>query len=217
MGDETRLRQVLINLVCNAVKFTSEGSVTLGVEPEAGGIHFSVSDTGIGIAPEEMAGLFRPFSQTESGRRLHKGTGLGLALSQQLVLLMGGTLAVSSQLGKGSCFSFTIPLRQIEVESEIVECTEPHCAGLDMGTQMSTAGLIEQFATRTPEWVDELKAAVDIGDFVRISALLETIRDDHAALYRILSTWCYNFDQEAFADLLGRTAGRRPSSSAGPR
>ncbi|WP_295449405.1 CHASE domain-containing protein [uncultured Thiodictyon sp.] len=111
-GDKLRLRQVLINLVGNAVKFTAAGAVVLRVEAAAGaGIRFSVADTGMGIAPEELARLFIPFSQTERGRQVPGGTGLGLALCTQYARLMGGTLTAESAVGEGSCFSFTIPLR----------------------------------------------------------------------------------------------------------
>ncbi len=89
-GDEMKLRQVLINLVGNAVKFTLAGAVTLSAEPVGSDqVRFEVSNTRVGIAPEEMARLFQPFSQTTSGLRLQGGTGLGLALSYQLVRLMG--------------------------------------------------------------------------------------------------------------------------------
>ncbi|WP_295391782.1 CHASE domain-containing protein [uncultured Thiodictyon sp.] len=109
-GDKLRLRQVLINLVGNAVKFTAAGGVTLRVEGIGDGIRFSIQDTGMGIAPEELARLFTPFNQTDSGRQVPGGTGLGLALCSQYVRLMGGTLSADSTPGQGSCFSFTIAL-----------------------------------------------------------------------------------------------------------
>ncbi|WP_295449399.1 ATP-binding protein [uncultured Thiodictyon sp.] len=113
-GDEMKLRQVLINLVGNAVKFTLAGRVALRVEPfAAAAIRFSVSDTGVGISPAEMARLFKPFSQTLSGRAVAGGTGLGLALSHQFVRLMGGVLTAQSTPGEGSCFSFTLPLPSV--------------------------------------------------------------------------------------------------------
>jgi PAS domain S-box-containing protein len=111
IGDAMRLRQVLINLVGNAVKFTPAGAVQLRVEPMTGeAIRFCISDTGVGITPAEMARLFEPFSQTASGRQVLGGTGLGLALSHQFVKLMGGELTAASTPGQGSCFSFTLSL-----------------------------------------------------------------------------------------------------------
>ncbi len=111
VGDKLRLRQVLINLVGNAVKFTPTGQVTVRGECASGdGVRFSVLDTGTGIAAEDLTRVFTPFSQTAAGRTLQEGTGLGLALSSQFVRLMGGELAVDSRPGRGSCFTFTIAL-----------------------------------------------------------------------------------------------------------
>ena len=121
LGDPTRLRQVLSNLVANAVKFTAEGRILLQIEHL--GLHdgmlalrFSVSDTGIGMAPEEAARVFRAFEQADtSTTRRHGGTGLGLAICSQLVELMGGELVVSSRQGAGSSFSFTLRLAPVQV------------------------------------------------------------------------------------------------------
>ncbi len=116
IGDVTRLRQVLVNLLGNAVKFTEHGHVLLTVEPtEQGaaktGLRISVADTGIGIPPERLASLFDSFSQVDSSTtRLYGGSGLGLAISKQLVGAMGGVLAVESVIDQGSTFSFTLTL-----------------------------------------------------------------------------------------------------------
>ena len=109
--DEQKLRQVLINLLNNALKFTTEGHVTLRIKPDASDIHtllFEIEDTGVGIAPEELDTLFEAFTQTESGRQSEEGTGLGLPISRQFVQLMGGEIAVNSTLGKGTVFKFAI-------------------------------------------------------------------------------------------------------------
>ncbi|MGA0599446.1 ATP-binding protein [Caulobacter sp. KR2-114] len=111
MGDSVRLTQVLSNLLSNAVKFTGEGSVRLEVTAEAGVIGFAVTDTGIGFDDEVRARLFRRFEQADASiRRRYGGTGLGLAISRSLVELMGGRIDVTSEPGKGSRFSFTLPL-----------------------------------------------------------------------------------------------------------
>jgi CheY-like chemotaxis protein len=115
-GDPTRLRQVLTNLVSNAIKFTTTGSVTVSValvEPrgEIFRLRFSVRDTGIGIGPEALERIFEPFRQGDvSTTRNYGGTGLGLSISRRLVDMMGGALAVESELGAGSQFHFTTDL-----------------------------------------------------------------------------------------------------------
>jgi CheY-like chemotaxis protein/two-component sensor histidine kinase len=114
VGDSLRLGQVLNNLVGNAVKFTEAGGIIVKVRQEERldtmvSICFSVTDTGIGISPDQAGQLFQPFSQADSSiARKFGGTGLGLSISRQLVELMGGTITLSSTKGKGSSFSFTI-------------------------------------------------------------------------------------------------------------
>jgi signal transduction histidine kinase/DNA-binding NarL/FixJ family response regulator len=110
LADEKRLRQVIINLLGNAVKFTDKGGVRFRVSPHEGKIRFAVSDTGIGIAPDKIKLLFKPFSQVSDAARNAEGTGLGLALSQRLVQLMGGVITVTSDFGKGSTFSYELEL-----------------------------------------------------------------------------------------------------------
>ncbi|WOD40054.1 ATP-binding protein [Nodosilinea sp. E11] len=112
-GDERKLRQVLLNLLGNAIKFTQAGSVTLRVttaeaQPGAQPLRFEVVDTGAGIAADEIGTLFTPFVQSETGRNAQEGTGLGLAISRQFVELMGGRLEVESTVGQGSCFQVAI-------------------------------------------------------------------------------------------------------------
>ena len=111
-GDALRLRQVLNNLLNNAIKFTPKGSITLTVtQPAEGRFEFQVTDTGIGIAQDVLPRLFSAFAQAEAGiTRRYGGTGLGLALSRELVALLGGSLEVASEPGKGTTLRFTIPL-----------------------------------------------------------------------------------------------------------
>jgi PAS domain S-box-containing protein len=113
-GDPGRLRQILINLLGNAIKFTSQGEVVLHVMVEAAAprqdvaLHFSVRDTGVGIPPDRQQGIFEAFTQADgSTTRLYGGTGLGLSIASQLVRLMGGRLWVESEAGSGSTFHFT--------------------------------------------------------------------------------------------------------------
>ena len=128
MVDEKRLRQVLINLLGNAIKFTEVGTVTLQVavkslsETEIS-LYFQVIDTGVGIEKADLAKLFEAFEQVGSQKKQSEGTGLGLAISQRIVQLMGSTIAVNSQLGSGSEFAFKIdcPLAETWVEQQSVD------------------------------------------------------------------------------------------------
>jgi len=122
IGDAGRLRQVLLNLAGNAVKFTDEGEVVMHVEilgdgpapsPGAGevGLRFTVRDTGIGIPSDQQARIFRAFEQEDtSTTRKYGGTGLGLSIASRLVALMGGTITVDSAPGRGATFRIVLPL-----------------------------------------------------------------------------------------------------------
>ena len=141
IGDSMRLTQILMNLVANAIKFTPHGGITLGVslEDESDNnawLHFSVHDTGIGIAKEKVASIFEAFQQADgSVSRQYGGTGLGLAISSQLIKLFGGDLNVESKLGLGSTFSFTIPLaksKTIEPAPQLEHPVNPNEPQADM-------------------------------------------------------------------------------------
>jgi len=114
LGDELRLKQVLVNLLSNAVKFTEHGRITLAVTRDAEQVLFAVSDTGIGISPEQLTKLFQPFQQADlSTTRRFGGTGLGLSISRDLAGLMGGTLLGASRPGEGSTFTLRLPLPSV--------------------------------------------------------------------------------------------------------
>ena len=148
--DERKLRQVLINLLGNAIKFTQKGGVTLRVgagcgesttyeqfnpktlHPKPHTLLFEVKDTGSGIAPNEMESLFEPFVQTETGRKSQQGTGLGLPISRKFVQLMGGDIEVNSVLGRGTSFKFDLQVKlanaaqiQTQKQTHRVKSLEP--------------------------------------------------------------------------------------------
>jgi hypothetical protein len=126
-GDATRLRQALLNYATNAVKFTEQGQITLRVRlvedaPDSALLRFEVQDTGIGIAPAQMASLFTAFEQADNSiTRRYGGTGLGLAITLRLARLMGGDAGVTSQPGEGSCFWFTARLAKGAAQAALPE------------------------------------------------------------------------------------------------
>jgi signal transduction histidine kinase/DNA-binding response OmpR family regulator/HPt (histidine-containing phosphotransfer) domain-containing protein len=136
LGDVTRLRQILVNLISNAVKFTEKGEVVVSVSSRALAepryeLHFAVRDTGIGIPRDRLDRLFRSFSQVDaSTTRRYGGTGLGLAISKRLSEMMGGTMWVESEAGKGSTFHFTITAEAVPSPARRYLHTEqPHLSG----------------------------------------------------------------------------------------
>jgi GAF domain-containing protein len=114
-ADERKIRQVLLNLLSNAIKFTPEGGrIEVGAKPVDGSIEVSVTDTGVGIAPEDQDAVFEEFRQVGTADKKVEGTGLGLALSRKFIELHGGKIWVQSQIGAGSTFTFTLPVRRGE-------------------------------------------------------------------------------------------------------
>jgi signal transduction histidine kinase len=112
-GDERKVRQVLLNLLSNAIKFTPEGGrIEVGAAVEDGTVEVSVSDTGVGIAPEDLEAVFEEFRQVGASAAKQEGTGLGLALSRKFIELHGGKIWVKSQAGLGSTFTFALPLQR---------------------------------------------------------------------------------------------------------
>ena len=112
-SDRRRVEQVLLNLLSNGIKFTDMGRIRVEASSDDGRVVISVSDTGLGIKEEERSKLFEPFSQIDAGiNKRHEGTGLGLSICKRLVALLGGSIWVKSEWGRGSTFGFSIPLEQ---------------------------------------------------------------------------------------------------------
>ena len=136
--DINKLRQVFINVLGNAVKFTERGSITLRVRADRQGadgpdLRVEIEDTGPGISPDEQDKLFRQFEQTKTGQQAGTGTGLGLAISQEFVRLMGGAITVNSQVGKGSVFVIHLPLKEGEAQAVQAKDKPRQVVGLQPG------------------------------------------------------------------------------------
>lgn len=138
--DEQRLRQVLINLLGNAIKFTEKGSVTLRVSTLASvaegmsqKIHFEIEDTGVGIAPDDLDIIFDAFVQVKNNQHIGEGTGMGLTISRKFIQMMGGDIYVESKVGKGTVFRFDIEAEPADMNELVVELKVPKVIGLAPG------------------------------------------------------------------------------------
>lgn len=177
MGDPLRLTQILMNYLTNALKFTRSGEITLSVAPDPlathpGSLRFSVTDTGIGMSPEQLSRLFQSFSQAEdSTARLYGGTGLGLAICQQLSSLMGGEVGVTSTPDQGSTFWVTLPMTAATTRGRtpriaaplrdrrvIVVDDNPRAADM-VATMLTAAGATVTTAPSGLQLIDAFKAA----------------------------------------------------------
>jgi CheY-like chemotaxis protein len=160
VGDALRIRQVLINLAGNAVKFTSAGEVCIGVSAADANVRFEVADTGIGIPAQAMERLFTTFSQADSSTsRKYGGTGLGLAISKLLVEGMGGRIGLTSEVGKGSTFWFELPLEPYALELELDATGEPGSAGAVLARDLQTESTPAPLSVATGDLSSDLSLA----------------------------------------------------------
>ena len=187
-GDAVRLRQIMTNLVSNAIKFTPRGAVGVQVSRRAetrthSEVLFVVKDTGVGIAPEAAAKLFQPFSQADATTtRTHGGTGLGLVICKRLVELMGGKIGVRSELGKGSVFWFSIPFLKAPGDLEHARRTLRGVRALmltgdlalakRLGSYFAAWGVVHAQATAVPEALAKLRTSSGMGESFAYDVLI---------------------------------------------
>lgn len=210
--DEAKLRQVLINLIGNAIKFTGIGEVAVHVSrakfsgaPNSlmathyAQLHFEVKDSGPGIAPEEMGHLFEAFVQTRTGRQAVEGTGLGLAVSHQFVQMMGGKLSVDSRLGQGTTFAFDITVGLVHHTGTLTLPAQPAKNELTERPSPETDHL-----QRLPSDIrQQLKQAARQTDIDQINRLIEQTRSLAPEAAQVLTGLAYNFEYDKILALLG--------------
>ncbi len=162
-GDPARVRQILLNLIGNAIKFTESGAVTVsvgltsGANAQAPVVRFAVSDTGIGLTPEQQGRLFKAFAQADvSTSRKYGGTGLGLSISQRLCELMHGTMGVTSEIDHGSTFWLELPFAVADVTPPAVEIADAHVTlvGFHGNTREAMANILQVHAVSGVTWLD---------------------------------------------------------------
>ena len=188
VADAGKIRQVLINLLGNAIKFTPRGQIKLQVtlhRKAAGQLWLSVQvqDTGPGISDEEQTKLFQPFNQMKRGQKAQEGTGLGLAIGRSYARLMGGDITVTSSLGQGSMFRFEIPVEPGEVSAGIEQIAPYKLMGVDHGVAAAGSVSSKQLAVLPLELINQLQNAVREGEKDRLDELIQTVQayDKNAA------------------------------------
>lgn len=197
-GDVIKLRQIVLNLLGNALKFTLQGGITLRaaasrVSADQWRLQIEVIDTGPGISAEDQARLFKPFQQGAAGERMGSGTGLGLSISRRLAALMGGTLELRSAPGQGSCFRLELPLAAVCTLSENVGALR---ADLVQGSgALDLQGLDQSLRER-------MRDAVRAGDMARLRMLVDGLPTKLAELADGLRGLIQRYDYERLEDLL---------------
>jgi protein-histidine pros-kinase len=187
-ADEGKIRQVLINLLGNAFKFTARGHIRLQVTMQlraAGQLWLSVQvqDTGPGISDEEQTKLFRPFHQMKRGFKAQEGTGLGLAIGRGYAHLMGGDITVTSSLGQGSIFHFEIPVESGEISAGIEKIATHNLIAVDHRTTVVGSVRSEQLTGLPLRLINQLQDAVREGEKDRLDVLIQSVQayDENAA------------------------------------
>ena len=217
VADEIKLRQVLINLIGNAIKFTSAGSVSLQAEIQHKGpqvdLEFIVRDTGPGIAPEDLINIFDPFTQTEKTRSSQMGTGLGLSISRDFAHIMGGSLTAESSgvSGKGSVFSLSIKVEADEPSEGMVKSIEAKHSGPGDGHEgqspekplkMKYGQTVRDLSALSPEWLNAFKKAIESIDMADAVGLIKQISEDNKSLAEELMALVENYRFDVLQSLM---------------
>lgn len=201
LADETRLRQVLLNLLANAVKYTQQGQVSLRVTASAPGrLYFEVQDTGIGIDSDQLEHIFQPFEQATQG----DGTGLGLSISRELVRLMGSDINVSSQVGVGSCFQFELAVTVIAAGSGGHHTLPETASALPPGVALITP---------PPEEMRILYRLAQEGsmrDIIRQAAHLSELDEGYRPFAEQLQRLAQGYQSKAVLDMVARYIDNTP-------
>jgi len=206
-GDPVRLRQILTNLVSNAIKFTPRGAVAVQISKRGetrthSEILFVVKDSGVGIAPEAAVKLFQPFSQADATTtRIHGGTGLGLVICKRLVELMGGKIGVRSELGKGSVFWFSVPFLKAPGDLENARRTLRGARALVLSSDAPTVkrlggyftswGVVHTSASAVPDALSKLRSSSSMGGSFAYDVLvvdINAVAGNPATLLRTISS-----------------------------
>jgi PAS domain S-box-containing protein len=213
VADEGKIRQVLINLLGNAIKFTPRGQVRLQVtlQRDAAGqlwLSVQVQDTGPGISDEEQGKLFQPFHQMKRGQNAQEGTGLGLAIGRSYARLMGGDVTVTSSLGQGSIFRFEIPVEPGEASAGIGEIPFHKLLGLDREMVAAGSVSLEQLEGLPLELINQLRDAVQEGEKDRLDDLIQSVQAYDKDAAAGLKSHAENYEYDELTALFTETQQR---------
>lgn len=228
VADKGKLRQILVNLLSNALKFADTGSITVRVRPvlecdDCPRLAFEVEDTGVGIAPEEMADLFAQFEQTSSGRSSGTGTGLGLSISREYVRLMGGDLVVRSEPGVGSVFTFDICIQlDLDIDPDASDATasdsgdESGCGSpketggsslsgtISATSELTLVGVAARHEAVPDDTIARLRGAAVRADFETVLAVVDEVAEYDGTLAVELRALADVYDAERILKRLAR-------------
>ena len=198
--DGVKLRQIFINLLDNAIKFTQEGEVSLQIRSQQQSLIFKIADSGAGIPKAELNRIFEPFEQTDTGIKSGQGTGLGLSICRSLIKLLGGMLEVESVVDKGTTFLFQIPIQiadcKIGNKSNLPQPTREFCEEVAIAPEID----LEELEQMPIQWLEKLHHAAIAASDRQIQQLIASIAEEHPALAANLTKMVDNFALEGIID-----------------